>query len=610
MAKGLAARAGAPLRSTKKVTKAAKAKRLVGRGTLRSALVSGLKEQCGRTDLKFDAAPKVASKVLHSVPPEQRAGYPLTRPKGSVEPRDWRTSEGVKVEVDFTRPAWMPDDWGQGVKTTNPTSHSTGGGGGTLTSYVAPDGKVFYHKRRAEEYAGRTFGPTDGFNGQVRLAKLQAKQAVQLARIQIKDDGSSESQTLIGTDPDASFFKLLSAQERKCLPKEDGFHFCVVSARRATTVEGVRDIWMVQSQFVQAGVNPTWYVDEQSLKDYQCLGLRAVVGGKLTASRNKALRDARRLGKACVQVSDDIAAWEYREGKNASERTDDAVNAAHAAARRYIVSPVAAARFILAKMRGVSEGPQPQLGGVYMLGSCSRTFAGAAISRHHFILGDFFVVDTSSKVLFDEEMRLKEDYDFSCSHIRAHGSVMRFNRMTLNVKHYANSGGACTNRDKKGEEERRNIAILHRKWPGCFRPNPKRKNEVIMKWRLGGDDAEADDDEGCFHHTPAGRAKAAVSRSTPARKKVCMQGKSKKRSAAFTGLPLAAVLRRTSKDAKVSYIAQRCRKVAGQTVGHVLAKLRVRDGAGNCRAYLSADLRYDLKCGYLSLERGARKACK
>merc|ERR1712110_505348 len=117
-----------------------------------------------------------------------------------------------------------------------------------------------------------------------------------------------------------------------------------------------------------------------------------------------------------------------------------ALNAAHAKARMYIVSPVAAARFILAKMRS-AEKPQPKLGGVYMLSSCARTFFGNAFSRHHFIIGDFFVVDKGSNANFDEDMTLKEDYDFACSHIMAHGSIMRCNRLTLNVKHYDNGGG-------------------------------------------------------------------------------------------------------------------------------------------------------------------------
>eukprot|EP00927_Polykrikos_kofoidii_P050993 TRINITY_DN4480_c0_g2_i1.p1 TRINITY_DN4480_c0_g2~~TRINITY_DN4480_c0_g2_i1.p1 ORF type:complete len:547 (-),score=119.77 TRINITY_DN4480_c0_g2_i1:287-1720(-) len=173
------------------------------------------------------------------------------------------------------------------------------------------------------------------------------------------------------------------------------------------------------------------------------------------------------------------------------------MNAAHAAARRLILSPVAAAQFILAKMRGAPEETKPRLGGVYMLGCCARTFASSPFSRKHFIIGDFFVSDNSD-VRFDREMTLKEDYDFTCSHISAHGSVMRCDRMTLNVKHYSNFGGACANRDAKGAEERKNLDILYRKWPRAFRPNPKRKNEVILKW-------PADDDAKGTQAKPSAR---------------------------------------------------------------------------------------------------------
>merc|ERR1712232_166314 len=200
-------------------------------------------------------------------------------------------------------------------------------------------------------------------------------------------------------------------------------------------------------------------------------------------------------------------------GKPPKERSDDANNAAHAAARRYIITPVAAAKFITAKMRSADD-PKPKLGGVYMLGSCARAFSSDPFGRSHFILGDFFVVDSPSKVNFDPQMKLKEDYDFTCAHIKAHGSVMRCNRMTLNVKHYDNGGGACTNRDKKGEEEKRNIAILNRKWPGCFRSNPKRQNEVIMRWKHApasshGDDDD-DDDEGEAPSKTAAKATKAI----------------------------------------------------------------------------------------------------
>merc|ERR1712232_735735 len=92
--------------------------------TLRSALVAGLKAQTGRKDIKFDVAPGVAAKTEKSVPIEKRAGYPLVFPKGAVDPKDWKTKNGVKIMVDFSRASWLPDDWGQGVKATEKTWRS------------------------------------------------------------------------------------------------------------------------------------------------------------------------------------------------------------------------------------------------------------------------------------------------------------------------------------------------------------------------------------------------------------------------------------------------------------------------------------------------------
>mmetsp|Transcript_103118 Transcript_103118/g.210268 ORF Transcript_103118/g.210268 Transcript_103118/m.210268 type:complete len:683 (+) Transcript_103118:74-2122(+) len=489
----------------------------VTKGSLRLALIAKLKNSGGRSDINFREAPTVAEDHLQNVKLEDRAGYPLSFPKGSVNPKNWITTNGVKVEVDFSRPSWLPDEWGQGVKTTIATSHSTGGSGGTYTVLVSPDGKIFYHRPPAEEYDGKPFSDERGFGGQIRLARLQSQQAVHLVRMQIKEVSKSSGSLL---DKDEALFKLLSPAERKCLPRKEDLHFCVVSARRATDFNGVKDIFMVESQCREAGVQPTWYVDQESLKDYKKLNLNAVVGGKLTAARNKCLKDANAKGKICVQCSDDISAWEYRDGKAATVRTDDAMNAAHAAAKRVIVSPVAAARFMVAKMRGVPEAKKPKLAGVYMLGSCARTFAGEPFSQLAFCIGDFFVVDVGSEVRFDENMKLKEDYDFTCAHIKEHGSVLRCNRMTLTVKHYSNSGGAVTNRDSKGMEEQRNIAILNEKWPGCFRPNPKRANEVILKWKDApvNDTDDADDDVDEAEITPMKATKALTVKKASVKK--------------------------------------------------------------------------------------------
>jgi len=568
----------------------------------RGALLADLKESSGRDDINIGKQNHVATKTQNSIPIEQRGGFPLKLAKGTVHPKDWKTATGVKLAVDFSRSPWLPDDWGQGLKITNPTAHSTGGNGGLLTTYVTPDGiTCFFHKQTSCAYAGRELTAADGRNGQIRLAELKAVQGIQLSRKLCKDMvGKTGEHYMVGTDSDESFFKLLNAQERKCVRPKSDFHFCVVSARRATKAEGIKDIFMVQMQFKECGVEPTWYVDAQSLQDYKDLGLKAVVGGKLTAARNMAIKDARRQKKVCVQCSDDIAAWEYRHGKAAQTRDDDEQNAAHAAAKRFIVSPVTAAQFILAKMRGAEGSKKPRLGGPYIIESCARTFGGPEFSRQHFILGDFSVIDLSD-VLYDETMNLKEDYDFACAHIQKYGSVMRCNRMTLSVKHYDNGGGACSNRDSKGTEEQRNIGILMRKWPGAFRSNPLRKNEVIMRWPKNGTREEEDDAGGVVQ--TQGKKKSAGRD----RKKGGVVRAISKKSAAFTfpsDMPADALLVYIQKETLAPYIAKRCKKAAGMTITKALSSLRYLDSKGADRKYGMADLRYDLKRGMLSFKSG------
>merc|ERR1719210_3287493 len=132
-------------------------------------------------------------------------------------------------------------------------------------------------------------------------------------------------------------FACLNERERAHLVDGDQFHFCVVSARRTQTPEGVRDVLNVQAQFKAAGVSPPWYVDEASLQGYQGLGLKAVVGGKLIPARNLALEDAAAMGKACVQISDDIARWDYYKGDK--QPTLSEANGEAKRAERYQVSP-------------------------------------------------------------------------------------------------------------------------------------------------------------------------------------------------------------------------------------------------------------------------------
>jgi hypothetical protein len=490
--------------------------------------------------------------------PKDRAGAPL---KGGFPVEKWPPN----VLVDGQRCCWLPDDWGQAIKNTGP--------GGFYLGWMSPEGKFFYHRRyyptSIEAHLGRKLTALDGING-VRRSVSQR----------------------VPPGADKAFLEgCLTAAERKHVLGANHFHFAVISARRAALDDGQHAIMLVEGYCQGAGITPTWYVDKESLADYKNLGLKAVVGGKLTPARNMALDTAKRNGQVCVQISDDISKWEYFdvEKQNFSGETGfGKMNAAVHGSRRLCISPLAAAQFILAKMRSSLE--KPQLGGVFPTLNAAMSLGNEEYSTHHFILGDFFVAEPTSPCRFDTSMTLKEDYDYSCSHIKAHGSVLRCNRMFAHARHATNKGGAVATRDATGAKERANIAILQRKWPGVFYLNGKRKDEVIMKW--GGK---------AVPRKSSNATSAASSRAKPT-KKAEAKAKGCEAKANMMGYRAKARVKYTSEKgySSVPYINRRCAKLDGKSV-EACIQTRFKDAAGRERPYRLTDLKYDEAAGRLRI---------
>lgn len=566
--------------SSMKVMKVKKAKRVIRlRGTqdsFRSLLLNKLKKDGGRADIEVRSVSKAAMDGMLAVPLHKRCGYPVIRKKGSFDPKNWKTVEGKPVTVDFSREAWMPDEFAQGLKSTNKLACKMGGSGGTYTVYMNPEGRTFYHKWQIEETMGKDFKfkATNGWNGMLKQAELTFEQ--------------------LRLDSESSFFKLLSAQERAHVRKTSDFHFAIVSARRTKSEKGLKGIATVAMAFRLGGAEPTWYVDAESLSEYRALGLKAVVGGRLTPARNMALRDARKQGKVCVQCSDDISQWDYRHGDMAKDHSMDAVNAAFDAAQQFVISPVTAAKFMLAKMRGAPEETKPRLGGVYCLGSCSRTFGGQPISRRHFVIGDFFVDDRSG-IFFEDTLTLKEDYDFTCSHLRKYGSVMRFNRMTIAARHYTNEGGACSVRDAKGIQERKNMAILMTKWPDAIFHHRTRKNEVNLRWKKC--NTEDDDDDSSAEEATKGKHESFKSKVAKTIRKM------KVRVLKPAPFPLKSKIKLGSVQSRSEYITKRCKALVGKTVAEALSTFSYKDTHGKLMKYGVADLRYDIRTNSIALSK-------
>mmetsp|Transcript_145359 Transcript_145359/g.362524 ORF Transcript_145359/g.362524 Transcript_145359/m.362524 type:complete len:1154 (+) Transcript_145359:72-3533(+) len=407
-----------------------------------------------------------------------------------------------------------------------------------------------------------------------------------------------ERPPVTGAEAERLLFEALSEEERKFIPAADEFHFTVISGFRTRSVEGITDILRIQKLYNDAGVVPTWYVDNECPDEYRKLGLKVVKAGKLIPARNHALRDAVEVGKMCVQTSDDIGSWMFFNDAT-KYSTDEEANAAWKRCEKLNISPVAAARYLAAKARARGK-EKCMLSGVYPLSNGGRAMRAYPFSTFNFILGDFFVAEPASPCRFDTTMTLKEDYDYTCQHLSVHGSVLRFNRMVITVKHATNVGGAVAVRDQAGSKERQNIEILQRKWPGVFHMNGRRKDansEVVMSWkRYKGNSADDENEE-----EPASRPKSGAARGAGKKLTLAAAAKLKKKRQAPAGLSSEGLVRRTAKRSKAEYINARCRLCDRKTVGKCVG-MTYKDSKGNDATYRYTDLKYDMAGGFLEVE--------
>tara|TARA_R110002096_G_scaffold61477_1_gene152860 strand:+ start:172 stop:864 length:693 start_codon:yes stop_codon:yes gene_type:complete len=177
--------------------------------------------------------------------------------------------------------------------------------------------------------------------------------------------------------------------------------------------------------------------------------------GNLMQSRNFALEHSFKLERICVQLSDDIK--KVVVNKNFGEPNK--------------VELDFAIEDIVSKFNNVK--------GVKLLGippTDNYFFANKIVSVNTFCIGDMLFVKPS-EIRFDNQLSLKEDYDFTLQHKQI-GDVIRYQKYLFTFEHYSNKGGAVDVRDDN--EEKKNIMILKSKWGDKIRLNPKRKNEILI----------------------------------------------------------------------------------------------------------------------------------
>ena len=210
----------------------------------------------------------------------------------------------------------------------------------------------------------------------------------------------------------------------------------------------------------------TWFVGAGEGDEYRDQGATQVIeSGGLCRSRNAILEEAWGKGYAGLELSDDL------KGIKEAYMTKDGKKKARDVSFETAVDSMHDALFQTGAM----------MAGVAPTGNPFYWDPAKPIHPKAFIVGDMILV-RPCELFFDEDMRLKEDYDYTIQHVLKYGRVARCNDILAQFSHRTNSGGAVAARTPELEQEM--IDFLKKKWgTGVIRDNAKRPDEILLNLR-------------------------------------------------------------------------------------------------------------------------------
>ena len=139
-----------------------------------------------------------------------------------------------------------------------------------------------------------------------------------------------------------------------------------------------------------------------------------------------------------VLMDDDIASMGYYEGKQRYEYSDEEWQA-------FIVNA-----FVMCEEAGTV------LWGVNLLEDKKAYREYSPFSFLSIVLGPCMgIILRGNNIRFDEELGLKEDYDYALQVLNKHRRILRFNKVHYRGKHIKGSGGCIAYRTSEKEEQQR-----------------------------------------------------------------------------------------------------------------------------------------------------------
>lgn len=230
------------------------------------------------------------------------------------------------------------------------------------------------------------------------------------------------------------------------------YRFCIISSHRPEAAKTYGALYPYDFH---------WYVGQDEAQDYSAMGAAKVFeSGGLMESRNQALIDCFKENKICVQLSDDMGRLRIK-----TPEMPEALGECMPCAVEKIIAE-------MDKLGACLGGIAP---------TDNLFFSNGKVKTHHFVVGDFIVIKPNP-LRFDENLHLKEDYDYTLQQLEKYGVVARCDFLLASFKHRTNKGGAVEYRTS--ELEQKTIKYLLAKWPNNLKLNPRRENEILLKWKI------------------------------------------------------------------------------------------------------------------------------
>lgn len=197
--------------------------------------------------------------------------------------------------------------------------------------------------------------------------------------------------------------------------------------------------------------------DQQDYEQYTAQGVKCLIGGSLTKNRNKALEYCFTQNKICIQIDDDLKKTSINDftGKRTGQTTT-VLNAINTLMPRFLNSVC------------LYAGAPPT----------DNPFFAIDHTKENILITAPFTMAKPSAIRYDENLMLKEDYDYTLQHINNGTGCIRFSQFLFSFQSSTNSGGVVSYRTQQMEQQA--INYLQKKWGECIKLNPKRENEILL----------------------------------------------------------------------------------------------------------------------------------